>query len=207
VPADKSLFHYGSLYHRVLDPLLAETRRVAVDLVPEGSSVLDIACGTGQLCFDLREKKHCQVVGVDLSLRMLDFARGASRWPDVHFLHLDAVDLAGIADQAFDVSTVVLLVHELPSEKRVCVLREALRVARAALIIDAAAPLPWTAEGLSIRLAEYTVGREHSAHLRDFLARGGIMGLLAGSGDSASVVRQLLFMQKAREAVMVQPSR
>ena len=45
MPTDKSLFFYGSLYHRLMDPPLADVRRAAVDLVPKGSSVLDVACG------------------------------------------------------------------------------------------------------------------------------------------------------------------
>ncbi len=203
MPADKSLFHYGRLYHVLFDPLLAGARRVAVDLVPERSSVLDIACGTGQLCLDLQERKHCRVVGVDLSLRMLDFARDASRGRDVSFLHLEATNLVGIADDTFDFATILLLVHELPREMRVGVVREALRVSRAALIIDAASPLPWTAAGSVIRLVEYTFGHDHSAHFTDFVTRGGIMGLLEESGDSASVASRALFLQKSREAVVV----
>jgi cyclopropane fatty-acyl-phospholipid synthase-like methyltransferase len=55
MPMDKSLFFYGPIYHRLFDPQLAEARQVAVDLVAGGSSVLDIGCGTGLLCFALRE--------------------------------------------------------------------------------------------------------------------------------------------------------
>jgi ubiquinone/menaquinone biosynthesis C-methylase UbiE len=203
MPPDKSLFYYGSLYHRLFDPPLAEARRVAVDLVAEGSSVLDVGCGTGQLCVDLRERKHCRVTGIDLSLRMLDFARGAHGCGEVSFLHLDATDLAGIGDVAFDFATILLLAHELPTEKRVRVLREALRVARAVLIIDSAAPLPWTPGGLGIRAVEFSFGHEHYRHFRDFLARGGIMGLLGESGYTVSVARRLVFWRKCREAVLV----
>jgi SAM-dependent methyltransferase len=207
MPADKSLFFYGSLYHRMLDPAVAAVRRVAVDLVPEGSSVIDIGCGTGQLCFELHAKKHCRVVGADLSLRMLEFARAANTSAEVSFMHADATDLASVGDGAFDWATVVLLVHELPLEQRVRVLREVARVAETILIIDAAAPLPYVPEGLGIRLVEHTVGHDHARHFRDFLARGGIEGLLGQSGDTTSVASRLLFAQKCREAVVVRPER
>jgi len=36
---------------RLFDPQLAEVRQVAVDLIAEGSSVLDIGCETGPLSF------------------------------------------------------------------------------------------------------------------------------------------------------------
>jgi SAM-dependent methyltransferase len=205
VTPDRSLRHYGSLYHRLLDPLLVETRRAAVELVPARSSVLDIGGGTGQLCFDLCKQKHCRVVGVDLSLRMLDFARAADAHPEVGLLHLDAGDLVGIDERSFDVATILLLLHELPVEKRTRVLREARRVARAVLIIDAAAPLPWNPGGIGIRLAEYSFGHEHLPHFRDFLARGAIMGLLDESGDRSSVAQRRLFMGRSREVVVVQP--
>jgi ubiquinone/menaquinone biosynthesis C-methylase UbiE len=92
MPGDKSLFYYGALYHRLFDAFLAEVRRAALDLVGQGSSVLDLRCGTGELCFELREKKHCQTVGVDLSVRMPEFARRSGRSADVSFLHMDAAD-------------------------------------------------------------------------------------------------------------------
>lgn len=203
MPIDKSLFFYGSPYHRLLDPALADVRRAAVGLVSERSSVIDVACGTGQLCFELHGKKHCRVVGVDLSLRMLDFARAANRFPEVSFRHLDATDLDDVADDTFDWATIVLLVHELPLEKRVCVVKEAFRVARAVLIIDAAAPLPRTPEGLLIRFVEHTFGRDHRRHFDDFLARGGITALLRESGHSASVVCQLRCAHDCREAVVI----
>lgn len=203
MPADKSLFFYGSLYHRLLDPPLGEARRVAVGLVAEGSSVLDVGCGTGELCFDLQEKKHCRVVGVDLSLRMLEFAREGSRSADIAFRHLDATNLVGIEDHAFDVATILLLVHELPVEERVRVLGEALRVAGSVLLIDAAAPLPWNGGGLGIRAVEYSFGYAHYPHFRDFLARGGIQGLLADCGCAGAVVQRELFWRNCREAVVI----
>ncbi len=47
---DKSLFFYGPVFHKLFDPQLAEGREVTVDLINEGSSVLDIACGTKIFC-------------------------------------------------------------------------------------------------------------------------------------------------------------
>jgi ubiquinone/menaquinone biosynthesis C-methylase UbiE len=113
---EKSLFYYGWLYHRLFDPPLAEAREVAMDLVGDGSSVVDIGCGTGLLCSALRVRKHCRVVGIDLSLRMLDFAKERNRFDDVTFVHLNAADLSGLGDRSFQYATILFLMHELARE-------------------------------------------------------------------------------------------
>ena len=121
---DKSLFYYGWLYHKLFDRELGEAREVAVDFVTEGSSVLDIACGTGQLCFELKAKKNCRVVGIDLSLRQLRFAEKSNSNGEITFLHMDAANLVGIEDHSFDYATILLLMHELNREQQARVLMD-----------------------------------------------------------------------------------
>lgn len=125
-----------------------------VDLVPEGSSVLDIACGTGQLCFALKAKKNCRVVGIDLSFRQLRFAEKSSSSDEVTFLHLDAANLVGIEDHSFDYATMLFLMHELTKEQQARVLMEASRLADKIVIIDSVVPLPKNLSGRGIRLVE-----------------------------------------------------
>lgn len=203
MPEDKSLFHYGRLYHRLLDPPLAEARQVAVDLVGEGSSVVDIGCGTGLLCSALHTEKHCRVVGLDLSLRMVHFAQERNRFDDVTFLHLDAADLSGLGDRSFQHATMLFLMHELPRETQVRVLREALRVAERVIMIDSIAPLPKNAGGLGIRVVEATFGRDHHGHFRSFLAGGGLTGILHVSGLAVATVHRSTFWRNCREVVVV----
>ncbi len=203
---DKSLFFYGPIYHRLFDPQLAEARQVAVGLVAEGSSVLDLGCGTGLLGFALAERKKCRVVGLDLSLRMLDYAREANRFPDVSFIHGDATDLSRFADRSFDDATLLMLVHELPKPQQVLVLKEALRVARRAIIIDAAAPLPRNIGGLGIRFVEATFGHDHNPHFKAFLSGGGLSGMLAGAAGPIRVEFRASFWRNCREVVVVRPT-
>jgi ubiquinone/menaquinone biosynthesis C-methylase UbiE len=176
---DQSQFYYGQIYHKLLDPPLEEARKVAVDLIPEGSSVLDIGCGTGQLCFELKAKKNCRVIGLDLSLRMLDFARKTIPYEDIVFIHKDATDLTGFEDHSFDYATLLFLVHELSRPHQLRVLGEALRVAERTVIIDSVAPLPKNIGGVGIRIVEAIFGRDHNQNFKRFLtmayASGGFM--------------------------------
>jgi ubiquinone/menaquinone biosynthesis C-methylase UbiE len=203
MPADKSLFFYGWIYHKLLDPHQAEAREVIAGFIPEGSSVLDIACGTGQLCFALRAQKQCRVVGIDLSLRMLQFAEKSNRYDNVKFVHQNATDLAGFGDHTFDYAIVLILMHELPREKQLCVLSEALRVADKIIIVDASASLPKNPSGLGVRFVEATFGRDHHGYFRNFLATGGIMGLLENSGLPITIAHRYAFWHNCREVVMV----
>jgi len=203
MPADKSLFFYGWIYHKFLDPHQAEARELIAGLIPEGSSVLDIACGTGQLCFALRAQKQCRVVGIDLSLRMLQFAEKANRYHNVKFVHQDATDLAGFGDHTFDYAIVLILMHELPNEKQLCVLSEALRVADKTIIVDASVPLPKNLSGLGVRFVEATLGRDHHDYFRNFLTNGGIMGLLENSGLPITIAHRSVFWHNCREVIVV----
>ncbi|HSA78514.1 MAG TPA: class I SAM-dependent methyltransferase [Nitrospirota bacterium] len=203
MPEDKGLFYYGPIYHRLFDPQLAEARQVAFELIPRESSVLDIGCGTGLLAFALRERKNCRVVGLDLSLRMLEFARKTNPFPDVTFTHDDATDLSSFADNSFDCAALLMLVHELSRPHQILALKEALRVASRTIVIDAAVPLPHNAGGIGIRLVEATFGRDHNPNFKVFLASGGIGGLLKDSGLPINVEHRSVFWRNCREVMVL----
>jgi SAM-dependent methyltransferase len=203
MPDDRSLFHYGKTYNRLIDPLMAESHAQIVRRTPEGASVLDIGCGTGALCFKLHQKKGCRVLGVDLSLRMLEFAQAHNRFTEVRFLHQDATDMVDIADDSFEFAILCYIVHELHPPSQINLLREAWRVARSLILVDSYAPLPWNLVGLIKRLIEYCFGWEHSPQFRNFLAMGGISSLLAEAGLAEHITRQDRFQAGCNQAVVV----
>lgn len=206
MPSDKSLFFYGSIYHRILDPQLAEAHQVAANLITEGSAVLDIACGTGQFSLAVRKQKQCRVVGLDLSLRMLEFARKSNPFHNVTFVHEDATDLGAFDDHSFDYAAILFLMHELPMQQRVLVLKEALRVSKRVIIIDSVAPLPKNAGGIGIRIVEATFGRDHNPNFKAFLATGGIRAVLQESGLPISIESSSIFWRDCREVLLVSSS-
>jgi SAM-dependent methyltransferase len=200
---DKSQLYYGRIYHSLLDPQLAEARQVAVKLIPEGSSVLDIACGTGQLCFALREQKGCRVIGIDLSVRMLEFARKSNRFQDISFVHEDATDLSAFKDHSFDYVTILFLLHELPMPQQTLVVKEALRVANKVIIIDSVSPLPRNLGGIAIRIVEAIIGHDHYPNFKAFLAAGGIRGMVQKFTPSLKLEYSSLFWRNCREVIVV----
>ena len=200
---EKSLFFYGSFFHKYLDPQLAENRKVVIDFIPEGTSVLDIACGTGQLCFELKKFKSCRVVGIDISKRMLDFAIKTYSHTEITFVHEDATDLGNFGDKTFDFATMLMMMHELQRPQQIAVIKEALRVAQHGILVDSVVPLPKNAGGIGYRIVESTVGHDHYGNFKSYLANGGIRGILQESGLPIKIEYSSVFWRKCREMVVV----
>ena len=119
------------------------------------------------------------------------------------FKHLDATDLSGIKDRAFDYATVLLLLHELGREKQLQVLSEAARVAERIILVDSCVPLPWNFNGLVLRTVEATFGLEHNPNFRGFLASGGIPALVEDWGRQVDILHRSIFWRGCREVVML----
>jgi SAM-dependent methyltransferase len=62
-----------------------------VERIHEGERVLDVGCGKGELAYDIAERSRAQVVAVDASPWMLEFARQRFAHPNVTFVQADAV--------------------------------------------------------------------------------------------------------------------
>lgn len=119
----------AGVYDRLVEPMQAGVRRVALDILPPRSEwqVLDVGCGTGTGLARYAEA-GCTVVGVDVSAAMLD--KAAARLGDRAELHLtDGNDLP-FDDGRFDLVTTSMVLHEIPSDAREAFVAEMARVAR-----------------------------------------------------------------------------
>jgi SAM-dependent methyltransferase len=204
ITEDASRFTHGAVYHALFDRPLAEARKQVVDLVSRESTVLDIACGTGEFCFELGAQKNCRVVGIDLSRRMIQFAQKRNRQNIVRFVHGDGTDLASFEPGMFDYATILFLLHEVPRQKQIAVLNEALRVAKKVVVVDSLVPLPKNLHGIALRVVEALGGPEHYRSFADYLVAGGIGGILADSHVEASVAQRSVFWHGCRQMVVLE---
>lgn len=99
------------------------------DLVPEGATVLDLACGDGELLEELVREKHVRGSGVDISPEAVQacVAKGLS----VFHGDLDA-GLADYADGSHDVVILSLSLQQLRRPRMI--VREMVRVGRLAIV-------------------------------------------------------------------------
>ena len=93
--------------------------------------ILDVACGTGCFLDQLHlALPRARLFGLDLSAPYLKHAaQHLAHVPDVSLVH-DNAEATPFADATFDAVTCVFLFHEMPSDARRNVMREALRVVR-----------------------------------------------------------------------------
>src|SRR5437763_987938 len=75
-----------------------------------GRRVLDLGCGAGQLAFYLAGAGAAEVLGIDLSERMIELARAHRSHPRVSYRR-QAIEEAGFPPGAFDLVTSSLALH------------------------------------------------------------------------------------------------
>ncbi len=166
-----------------IDPLLRPLRKRMAALVPDGATVLEAACGTGEQSLILSSTAG-RVVGFDYNPGMADCARGRvpRRSGNLSFLEADARNLPGIGDGEFDYATITLALHEMNPANRIPVLTELSRTAGYLLLADYSSPLPSTIPGRFIRLIEWAAGKEHYTGFCSYQESGGLDTLVSEAG-------------------------
>lgn len=179
-------WHYydGVMYAIAVDPFAEEVRERVANYIDEGSSVIDICCGTGALAFHLADKCS-DVKGVDHAIGMVRYARKQRERRDVRnvdFLHMDASDLSEYEAGSFDYAVISMSIHEMPLEIGIQTLKEAKRVARRVIIADYAVPQPVNSWGLIFRYMEVIAGLKHLKGFIKYNRHNGLDPLLEECG-------------------------
>ena len=108
-------------------------KTVEVSSAKPNDRVLDVCTGTGDAALEFA--KRCKdVTGVDLSTQMLAVAQKKDGEGRIRFLQMDAARM-DFADKEFDISTISMALHDMPSEVREMILREMVRVTRKRIVI------------------------------------------------------------------------
>jgi methionine biosynthesis protein MetW len=93
--------------------VLHERWKIARDLIPDGSSVLDVGCGTGRFLAFLREERpNCKLHGIDVSERAVEMARAEGILASV--LDVETTDINSVADY---VTCLEVIEHVVQAER------------------------------------------------------------------------------------------
>jgi len=169
-----------TLFKILIAPLTQGIRREVANLIDPGARVLDIACGTGALAFELAQKAE-QVIGIDLDERKI---RDASKTADklllknVQFLSADATHLKSLFPVPFDYSILSLALHQFPEPLRKHILEQARQISRKLILADYTVPRPKSVAGYLSLAIEKLAGGEHYAAYKTYLKAGGLPGIL-----------------------------
>ena len=176
----------AAVYAGLIDPLLGRLRRRVSRLCKTLGvrTVVDIACATGAQCRGLHAA-GLEVTGVDLSASMLLSARRRSS-ERISFVHASALALP-FEDDTFDAAILSLALHEHPEGERRAMVAEAMRVTGPdGLLVLADYQRPPLASfhpaWWAIRWIEHQAGGDHAAGFLDFMAHGGLEGLVRRMG-------------------------
>jgi ubiquinone/menaquinone biosynthesis C-methylase UbiE len=174
------LFNYST----IVDPILKGVRACVVELsgIKAGDWVLDVACGTGDQVFNYAQKGAI-ATGVDQNPNMISLAE--KNWERFRFNNatFDIASAAGLPfpDGYFDCVSISLALHEMERDERNRAVSEMKRVVKrkgVLMFTDFQAPLPRNFIGCFIRAIEFIAGTENHMHFRDYLAQGGLKGVL-----------------------------
>ena len=181
----KNQWYDGFFYGWFFDPLEGSRRRIILDYIEEGNTVLDVCCGTGRLSIEMAEK--CSyVTGVDLSPRMLAFAdkqKNKRGIQNLEFVIGDSTRLEECIDRHYDIAVVSLALHEMNADERHATVRSMTSVADRIVISDHTAPQPSTIPGFIINQMERIFGgRKMFPLYKEYAATGGAIGTLERCG-------------------------
>lgn len=172
------------IYRYLIDPLLSGLRKSIKEQITEGSTCLDIGCGTGDMAFRLMDR-CTKVIGIDMNKAAIE---SAQKRVDVKGLdHLsfkvqDATNMAEYRDIEFDYSIISMAIHQFDPELRKGIISEAKRVSKTVIIADYSCPMPRTVAGKVAEFIEFLAGKQHNRNFKHFQATGGLKAQLDSMG-------------------------
>lgn len=176
----------AAIYDRLIEPMQAGVRRVALELVPPRPEwhVLDVGCGTGTAIAQY-VGAGCAVSGVDVSPAMLE--KATARLGDGADLRLTDGRQLPFDTGHFDLAATSMVLHEIAAVEREGFLAEMARVVKPdgrLLLIDFRFGSLRGWKGPTLRAVSETIERfsGHYSEYRSFKASGGVPAVVAEAG-------------------------
>ncbi len=181
---DKIHWYDGIFYDRIIAPNQDKMFSIIKNLIHDGSSVIDVGCGTGRLCFQLADKCS-KVTGVDLSSKNISVANNilsGQNFSNVNFIHTDASALTKQLEGKFDYSIITYAIHEMPPEERVAVINQLKLLSDKIIIGEYAVQKKSKMWNIVNELVEFSAGKDHYKNYKLFLRSGGVNSLVKQCG-------------------------
>ncbi|HUX93340.1 MAG TPA: class I SAM-dependent methyltransferase [Ignavibacteriaceae bacterium] len=181
---DKIHWYDGIFYDRIIAPNQDKMFSIIKNLIHDDSSVIDVGCGTGRLCFQLADKCS-KVTGVDLSSKNISVANNilsGQNFSNVNFIHTDASALTKQLEGKFDYSIITYAIHEMPPEERVAVINQLKLLSDKIIIGEYAVQKKSKMWNIVNELVEFSAGKDHYKNYKLFLRSGGVNSLVKQCG-------------------------
>lgn len=171
---------YKHWYDIVISPLLSGlTKRVAAQ-IPEGTSVLEVGCGTGELASTLKQKRLTTYVGVDLNSTMIKVAR--SKEHPLHFNFIANDFLSIHLNKEFDYAIFPMVIHSVNPILAKQLIEKAFALSKYVVFADYIVPQPKNLKGLLVSIIERLAGKEHFNNFKCFKKLGGCEYYIENTG-------------------------
>jgi len=127
---------FGNTIGRLYSFLQIRTIGKILNLLPPGSKVLDLPCGTGRITKHLLQRGF-KVYAGDISQAMLNIARERlSHYSNLEDLRIIDVEKIDTGDNEFEYTICIKLMHLVPLEIRTKMLKELSRVTENLIIVS-----------------------------------------------------------------------
>jgi ubiquinone/menaquinone biosynthesis C-methylase UbiE len=177
---NKNHWYDGLFYDLLIAPNQDGAFVHVKNFIAEGSTMLDVGCGTGRLAFQLADK--CDTIdAIDPSERNISIARrklAVKPTYRVRFHHADALGFLAEKSVRFDYATISYVLHEIEERERNALLRALSSVARNIIIVDYLVPQPRDHWRMLNTMVEFAAGWGHYRNFKSFIAGNGLKGLL-----------------------------
>ena len=181
---NKHHWYDGLFYDKLIAPNQDGMFRKIKELIEPGSEVLDIGCGTGRLEFFLSDKCK-KITGIDLSEKNIVQAEKKlkkNNRDNIYFKHIGFENFIKNNSLNFDYVILTYVIHELPYEERLLLLKGVSEISKKIIVGDYLVPSPKGLWKILNEVVEFAAGKDHYNNFKSFIKHNGIAGLLNESG-------------------------